>query len=325
MTLGQAMSSGRTGNLDTLRLALAASVVVSHAWPLALGPGTAEPLSSLTGHSLGGWAVALFFFLSGLLVTASAERLTMRAFWVARFRRIVPGLGAALLVTLALALASGAAPGIAEASAWFARALTLFSIEHSLPGAFAGNPYPEVVNGPLWSLSHEVMAYAICAAFVSSGAARRPRAVLGLIGIAAMASAMSEALPGRAATFAPLFLAFALGMGAHLFRDRIVLRPILAILMLPLVAVLPWPLAVGLLGYACLAVALKASDVVLPGDFSYGVYIYGWPVAQLLVHAHPGIAPGTLALVSFAATLLFAIASWYLVEQPLLTRSRLRA
>jgi peptidoglycan/LPS O-acetylase OafA/YrhL len=67
MTLGQALSSGRTGNLDTLRLLLAASVVVSHAWPLALGPGTAEPLSALTGHSLGGWAVALFFFLSGLL------------------------------------------------------------------------------------------------------------------------------------------------------------------------------------------------------------------------------------------------------------------
>jgi peptidoglycan/LPS O-acetylase OafA/YrhL len=86
MTLGRGLSSGRTGNLDTLRLLLAASVVVSHAWPLALGPGTAEPLSALTGHSLGGWAVALFFFLSGLLVTASAERRDARAFWVARFR-----------------------------------------------------------------------------------------------------------------------------------------------------------------------------------------------------------------------------------------------
>jgi hypothetical protein len=35
---GRRFPSGRTGNLDTLRLVLAACVVVSHAWPLALGP-----------------------------------------------------------------------------------------------------------------------------------------------------------------------------------------------------------------------------------------------------------------------------------------------
>jgi peptidoglycan/LPS O-acetylase OafA/YrhL len=325
MTLGQALSSGRTGNLDTLRLLLAASVVVSHAWPLALGPGTAEPLAALTGHSLGGWAVALFFFLSGLLVTASAERRPARAFWAARARRIVPGLGAALLVTLALALASGAAPGPGEAIAWFARALTLFSIEHRIPGAFAGNPYPEVVNGPLWSLSHEVTAYAVCALFVACGGARRSWSVLGVVGVAALASPMAEALPGRAATFAPLFLAFALGMAAHAVRDRIALRPVAALFLLPLVPVLPWPLAVAVLGYVCLAISLRAPQIAPPGDFSYGVYIYGWPVAQTLVHVQPGIGPGALALASLAGTLPVAIASWYAVEQPLLPRARARA
>jgi peptidoglycan/LPS O-acetylase OafA/YrhL len=299
--------------------------VVSHAWPLALGPGTAEPLAALTGHSLGGWAVALFFFLSGLLVTASAERRSALAFWVARARRIVPGLGAALLVTLAMAMASGAVPGPGEAIAWFARALTLFSIEHRISGAFAGNPYPEVVNGPLWSLSHEVAAYAVCALVVASGAARRPFAVLGLVALAALASAMFDTLPARAATFTPLFLAFALGMAAHVFRARIALRPVLALLLLPLVPVLPWPLAVAALGYACLALALRAPRIALPGDFSYGVYIYGWPVAQALVHLHPGIGPGALALASLAATLPFAVASWHLVEQPLLPRTRARA
>ena len=98
-TLSRAFAEGRSVNLDALRLMLAAAVVVSHAWPLALGPGTAEPLAALTGHALGGWAVGLFFFLSGLLVTASAERRGARAFWAARARRIVSGAGggAALL------------------------------------------------------------------------------------------------------------------------------------------------------------------------------------------------------------------------------------
>jgi peptidoglycan/LPS O-acetylase OafA/YrhL len=142
MTLGQAMSSGRTGNLDTLRLAARGLGRGQPRLAARAGPRHSGAVVALTGHSLGGWAVALFFFLSGLLVTASAERLTMRAFWVARARRIVPGLGAALLVTLALALASGAAPGIAEASAWFARALTLFSIEHPCRAPSRATPIP---------------------------------------------------------------------------------------------------------------------------------------------------------------------------------------
>lgn len=320
MTLGAALASGRTSNLDALRLGLAAAVVVSHAWPLALGPGTAEPLVALTGHALGGWAVGLFFFLSGLLVTASAERRGARAFWIARARRIVPGLGAALLVTLGLAYASGATAGPVEGTAWLLRALTLVSIEHRLAGAFAANPYAEVMNGPLWSLFHEVAAYAVCVAFVALGGTRKPVAVVALVALAMVAALSAEALPGRLSTFAPLFAAFALGMAAHVFRDRLRLVPIPALVALPLAAVLPWPFAIAALGYAALTLALRAPTLRMPGDFSYGVYIYGWPVAQTIVHLHPGIGPGALALTSLAATLPFAAASWHLVERPGLGR-----
>jgi peptidoglycan/LPS O-acetylase OafA/YrhL len=151
---------------------------------------------------------------------------------------------------LALAWRAARTPGAVEAAAWFARALTLFSIEHRLAGAFAGNPYPEVVNGPLWSLSHEVTAYAVCAVFVASLAARRPAAGLGLIGIAALASGMSEVLPGRAATFAPLFVAFALGM-APIFSvtASFCARSLRSSCCRWRFVVLPWPLAIA----SCLA------------------------------------------------------------------------
>ncbi len=320
MTLSQAFAEGRSANLDALRLFLAAAVVVSHAWPLALGPGTAEPLAALTGHALGGWAVGLFFFLSGLLVTASAERRGARAFWTARARRIVPGLGAALLVTLGLAYASGAVAGLAEAAAWFFRALTLVSIEHRLTGAFAANSYPLVLNGPLWSLFHEVAAYAVCFVFVALGGTRRPLAVLALLVISALSALFAEALPGRIGTFAPLFAAFALGMAAHVFRDRLYLSPVLALVALPLALVAPWPIAIAVLGYAALTLTLRAPALRLPGDISYGVYIYGWPVAQMIVHLAPGIGPVALAATSLVATLPFAIASWHLVERPALPR-----
>jgi peptidoglycan/LPS O-acetylase OafA/YrhL len=322
MTLGAALRKGRTGNLDALRLVLAAGVIVSHAWPLAVGLGTPEPLERLTGHSLGGWAVALFFFLSGLLVTASAERRGPTAFWTARARRIFPGLGVALSITLALAIASGATASASEAMAWFLRALTLVSIEHRLPGAFADNPMPEVVNGPLWSLFHEVAAYMICWVLVAGGGTRHRGVVVALIAAAALAALAAPALPGRAATFAPLFSAFALGISAHVFRDAIPLRPSVALILLPLAALAPWPVSVAALAYAALALALRAPELRLGGDYSFGLYIYGWPVAQTLVQAFPGIAPGALALASLAATLPLAVASWHLVERPVQYRRR---
>jgi peptidoglycan/LPS O-acetylase OafA/YrhL len=297
---------------------------VSHAWPLALGPGTAEPLAA-TGHSLGGWAVLLFFFLSGLLVSGSAGRRSLRAFWAARARRLLPGLGAALLVTLALALASGATPGAEEAAIWFARALTLVSIEHRIPGAFAGNPYAEVVNGPLWSLFHEVAAYAVCVLLVQAGALRRPAALAALIALATALALARDLLPGRLATFAPLFAAFAFGMAAHALRDRLRLGLPAALLCLAAALALPMPVAAAALGYSALTLALRAPALPLGADLSYGLYIYGWPVAQTLVHLHPGLAPVELAALSLACTLPFALASWHLVERPALPPKRAMA
>lgn len=323
MTLAEAFRTGRSGNLDALRLVLAGGVILSHAWPLALGPGTAEPLEALTGRSLGGWAVLLFFFLSGLLITASATRRPGLAFWRARARRIFPGLGVALIATLGLAYACGAVASPAEAARWWLRAVSLVSIEHRIPGAFAGNPYPGVVNGPLWSLFHEALAYALCAGLVALGVLRRSVRVLGLVTLAGIASLWAEALPARLATFAPLFFAFAIGMAAHHARQHLRLSVWAGITAIGAAVLLPAPLSVAALCYGVLSITLCARPVRLSADYSYGLYIYGWPVAQTIVHLLPGIAPIPLAALSLVLTLPFAALSWHGVEHPSLTRRNL--
>jgi peptidoglycan/LPS O-acetylase OafA/YrhL len=316
MTLGEALVSERSANLDVLRLVLAVSVIVSHAWPLALGPGTPEPLEGLTGHSLGGWAVAMFFCLSGLLIARSAERNTARVFWIARARRILPGLSVALLLSLGLAIASGATADLWDAVNWYARAFTFVSIEHRLSGAYASNPYPEVVNGPLWSLFHEIAAYAVCALLVRAGLLRSPIAMLVFLAAAGLLVLSGSTLPGRVATFAPLFAAFASGMGLYVFRNTLRLNPYAALILLPLTVLAPWPVAIGAIAYAAVTFALYLPALRITNDFSYGLYIYGWPIAQSIVHSQPGIGPGALAFCSVLATLPFAFISWYYVERP---------
>lgn len=323
MTLAEAMARGRGNNLNALRMGLAVAVVVSHAWPMAYGPGTPEPLEAVTGHSLGGWAVAGFFFLSGLLIAGSAERHGARTFWTARARRILPGLGVALLVTLSLAALSGAAltPGVA--AAYWLRGITLVSLEHHLPGAFAGSALPDVANGPLWSLAHEVAAYALCFAAVRLGLLRHRVGQAALLAAALVLWAWPD-LPARAATFAPLFLAFSIGMLAHAGRDRLSLSPLPALVLLAL-APLGWPFAVAALGHALLLAAFRLDLPRWGADLSYGTYIYGWPVAQMISHLVPGLSAPALALAAVLATLPIAAASWYFVEKPVLSPRRARA
>lgn len=322
MTLGEALAGGQGRNLDIVRLGLAVCVIVSHAWPLALGSSALEPLEAMTGRSLGGWAVGGFFFISGLLIAASAARGCGWSFWRSRARRIFPGLGAALLVTLMLAFASGATATAGESAFWFLRALTLVSIEHRLSGAFAANPIADVVNGPLWSLSHELAAYAVCAAVVALGGARRPGVVLTLAIVSSLAAASHDGLPGRLATFAPLFAAFSWGMVAFAWREHIALRWGGAFGLLVTGALLPWSVAMGAYGAGLVILAMKAPQIALSRDVSYGMYIYGWPVAQCLLAFAPGIGPGVLAVLSVLATYPLAVLSWHLVEQPTLARNR---
>jgi peptidoglycan/LPS O-acetylase OafA/YrhL len=59
------VAGGRDNNLNLIRMTAAVLVLVSHAWPLSLGLGTAEPLQAATGFSLGSLMVFVFFSVSG--------------------------------------------------------------------------------------------------------------------------------------------------------------------------------------------------------------------------------------------------------------------
>ncbi|MBQ4415420.1 MAG: acyltransferase, partial [Methanomicrobium sp.] len=51
------------------------------------------------------------------------------------------------------------------------------------------------------------------------------------------------------------------------------------------------------------------------GDFSYGMYIYAYPIQQTIIHFLPSVEVWQLIILSFAITMPVAAASWYLIEQ----------
>jgi len=331
-TLNTAMEQGRHNNFDVLRLVAAMSVVVSHAFPLAHGAGTVEPLETAFGMSLGGIAVLCFFFISGLLVTHSAYRKLEKPmqFTLARIGRIFPGLLVALVVTTLVAFASGGSFTVSEAGSYVLRGITLVSLQHELAGSFADNPYPFIVNGPLWTLFYEVACYAILAAAVWLGLLRHwlgwcvaTAVVVANWTVFEIFGIWGGALGYRLSVLAPLALAFLAGALAWRLRSSLPLSwslGVIAALATFLVRDLTifTPLFIVTLSYGILLLAYRLPAITLGNDISYGIYIYGWPVAQAVLALFGPMSPVELAVFSGIMVVPVAAASWFFIEQPAL-------
>ncbi len=327
---------GRDNNLNLLRVVAAAAVLVSHAYPLTLGPSAVQPLAAPLGMALGGVAVAVFFVVSGLLVSQSWERSRgVVRFSLARVLRIFPGLAVVLFLTAALlgplvtSLPLTDYASRLETWRYLPRNLLLISMQYRLPGVFEHTPFGPDINGSLWTLAHEVACYAGLAVLGIAGAFRFPRVfAVGAVGWILFACALRATgwLPheSRVTNFLELSPFFAAGVGAYLMRDRIplhgalVVAAIAAIVATRYTALFPFVFPFAL-GYAVLYVAFVPAGAVRRynqlGDYSYGIYIYAFPMEQLASWLVPGIKPLANIAIAFPATLLLAIASWHGIEK----------
>lgn len=337
------MSLNRDDNrFDFLRLLAAWLVLFSHCYPLG-GHGAVEPLRSSLGlDTLGGVGVGIFFVLSGYLVTLSLERSpNLLTFARRRALRIYPGLAAiCLLCVLVLGpwLTTLPLPVYWRDGATWHYLVTAgaWSIQYPLPGVFAGNPHPAAVNGSLWSLPYELTCYLVLALLSLLPGSLRTKVTVVAGGVLAMLLLRPLMAPrgdfvavlGMDYFHGKLGLLFALGAVFACWRQHI--RPMLgpALVLLVVAAILPqgvWRLLCYLLGLGLLTLWLALYGLWLPrvpqrvGDWSYGAYLYGFPVQQVLAHfrLHEASFPG-FVLASTLITAVLAGLSWHLVEKPAL-------
>ncbi len=333
-TLRQCLD-GKRNNLDFIRFAAAAGVILSHAFPLAQGTGTREPLEDFTRGqmTLGRLCVAVFLVISGLLITQSYERTPSLARYTwARVLRIFPGLAVVLLLSaLLLGPALTQAPlgvyfGSSETYLYLLRNFTLYAPQWELPGVFTGNAYPGAVNGSLWTLKYEVGFYLLVAGLGAAGLLRK---WVALAGWAAAAVVPFVPYVGPRLGFWPeLYLYFGGGLALYLLRDRVRMSPWVALGCAAALGVTAWlgvgfRHAVGCCGaYLVLYLAFlpsRLSGFARHGDFSYGVYIYAFPVQQLVTALLGGRTEWWVnAALSLPVVVALAALSWHLVEQPAL-------
>jgi peptidoglycan/LPS O-acetylase OafA/YrhL len=335
--------SERSNNLDFLRCGLAVLVIYSHSYALLSGSDATEPLYQWTEGQLswGALAVDAFFIISGYLIAQSwAQGSGLGRFLLKRVLRIYPGFAAAVaLGVLVVAPLSSDHTLLIDGWSWLLGTLNLRGYQPE--GAFAGNPLP-ALNGSLWSIAYEFWCYIGIALLGVSGLLRRRRLVLGLlcatIAISLVFVVCRVTMGGKIlgvifgypplwARLLPYYLA---GSTFYLWRDRIRWSAGLALgavtLLIAGTLVPPWGVTLTFpiaFTYVLLFVAFRPVPILAnwakPGDFSYGVYLYAFPVQQLLVRWWPTLTPLTLFALATPVVFGCAFVSWEAIEKRFLT------
>lgn len=353
LTLEAHFASRQRNNLDFVRLFAACMVLFGHSFTLMLAsPGNPFPPDPATlavymylpfAQGLPGTALHIFFFISGVLVTRSFfhHQTRFSDFVRARVLRIVP---AYWVCTLLLACVVG--PWLSTLSApvylrhpdtWlFVWKNMTFSIIYTLPGVMAKNPFGPSVNGSVWTIPLEIQMYGwVLLLGVLGVLKKRFLFLLFFFTCLFLYGYANKTFIFITPSGEPrLWVFFFFGTLSTLYADKLKISPVW---LCATGVLLGWFWQYGnhwfdILGAAWLSYALlvfgfhryfKYLDVGRIGDFSYGVYLYAFPIQQILVHFYQEQLNGwLLALLALLVTLPLAALSWYGLEKPVLRWKR---
>jgi peptidoglycan/LPS O-acetylase OafA/YrhL len=282
-----------------------------------------------------------FFFLSGLLVSQSLDHTPSHLnFLWRRFLRLYP---AAFIVIIVTACLLGPLVSTYPPSAYFSHPLfwqylctsSLIRIYFYLPGVFHLSPLGPSVNASLWSLSLEIKLYVglLLFSYIKNKSLYNLLIIIATIFLFSLGAFFR--IPAEAALrqagytdyvlypYYNLTVYFLIGILCYRFRARLFI-PTGWIVLLPLLAFISIRLhilhltAFLLLPPAILYVAVNGTrwiQKITPSpDLSYGIYLWGFPVVQIVLNElHPS-GYLTTFLLTISITVLLALLSWYLVE-----------
>jgi len=329
-----------TNGFDLLRLIAASAVIFSHAYPLT--GGVAMPSPGFLGSHIGTIGVKIFFVISGFLIAQSwLMQPDLVAFYKKRCLRIFPAL---VVVVLFCALVIGPVVTTISLDDYFFNSgvrhfiiknILLFPI-YNLPAVFDENIYPAAVNGSLWSLPVEFFMYLLTPIILCIRSRHKPCVAIAAI-VAVLIFIHAQYSDSYKFVFYGTFVQsaidvipfFCLGMVWCIFRLNRFKAPIIVFFILAICAISLENPFIGsivlLLFLPHFVVSVGTTNfmfcqkIIKGRDYSYGIYLYGFPVQQLLVYmTDNGMSAVENALYSWLVALGCAALSFHLIEKPAL-------
>jgi peptidoglycan/LPS O-acetylase OafA/YrhL len=318
--------------------------VLWHSFTTAYGLDYAHAVLATPYRPIIAAIVPIFFALSGFLVAASLFRNPITTFVGLRVLRIVPALA---VETVLSAFILGAIVTTLPLSRYFTSpgffkylCNILGWVHYSLPGVFHTNPYPDRVNGQLWTVPWELWCYFALTAAAVLGIVRNRVLFMAMTVVGTLGYLAFDVLVRRGeinlenGVHGPvLLLPFLSAVSLYLFRDRLpwsgrwCLTAAFASCVL-----LETPGGEYLLGFPIAYVAIYVGllnpvkiGLLRGADYSYGLYIYHYVIQQTVVFLAPGQRHWYVVFsISMVLGGAFAALSWTFIEKPALRlRSRL--
>ncbi len=357
-TLNEVLSNGRENNFNAIRLLMALGVLYNHSFKLFNNNGRQDVVNYLFGFfDAGSLSVAVFFLISGMLLTQSFFNTQSRIkFILKRIMRIFPGLLVCLLFTVFIV---GTINTTFPLQQYFSdRAVYRYFYNiflsnevfaYNLPGVFTTNKCPLVVNGSLWTLPFELLCYIflfiiLSVAFFSiskkHGVLKKVLFFLLVIYFSAyllngvyIISRIKELVTGFSTDLVadnnPVFLFFFFGTGMlfYLFRNYIRLN-YFYFLCISILLALAHNFHLSFLQRFLESATIAYGTIVLAGakwlhpanfklDPSYGIYLYAWPVQQTFAH-YFNLGSYESMLYTIPTSVLLGCLSYKFIEGPAL-------
>ena len=327
----------RFNNLDELRLILAGIVAVRHIIVIAELDKLRPLLSFLSSE----FAVSGFFVLSGFLVFSAFKHGDAKRYALRRCVRIYPAYLTVLVVAVIAGILSAAILDNvnippSEVIRYLAANGAFLNFVHPNLGNLFSGQYQVAVNGALWTIKIEVLFYLIVP--VLAVLVTRITALPVLVAMAAIGVfwphfvAIAEAVLGRTL---PATMVNQLPDYLHLFAAGIALSRTVSgqmtVRVLSLLCVgtcvalasfnplMPYYYMIVLPVMIYVVMQLPQITILKRNDFSYGLYLFHWPVAQFMVMHFNGTMPDAVFFaVTLAVAALFSALSWFLIERPMI-------
>lgn len=329
----------QANNFDLLRILFAWFVIVSHSYVLN-GDGATDPLFEMTQQTFlfSFIGVKGFFIISGYLIFKSMVVSTsIFEYLVKRVLRIFPALAVVLLVTLVAVYfiyPNNMPPFFSnkEVYAYFLGNIILFKPHFFISGIFAALP-SSAINGSLWTIEYEFFFYLFILLFFYFRSNKKILKALLVIVVALFLMVRLAFYDWTVQThfFIPLEPLFDLGpyflIGSLLscfnFDTMPAKNALAAVLSLVLVASVYFKIGHTVvyftLPFLVIYVGKQTSKLAswvhtTMGDPSYGIYLYAFPLQQLIIYWY---RPSTLVLfvASTIGAFIFGYLSWIFIEK----------
>ena len=329
-------TQGRPSGFDYMRIILALAVILCHSFLITEGNVDHGP-----GYNrfemIFRMIVPMFFALSGFLVAGSLERArSLVSFLGLRVFRIMPALSVEVLIS---ALIIGPIFTTLTLSEYFSHPefhVYFFNIigeiHYYLPGVFKDHPFDQV-NGQLWTVPYELVCYVLISIFAVFAIFHHKRwllvATILFYGLQVVNTIYRPHTDLAAPAGSTVVLCFVAGLLVYQYRHSLpwtkgafLLSVIISVAML---------LTIGGIRFAAMPLAYMTiylgllnparNKIVLSGDYSYGVYLYGFPIQQAIFASAEIFHIWYWNFIGASViSIILACMSWWLVEKPVLAK-----